>query len=699
MTGKHPNLYNTQHSPLGAFSTFTLGDFGAKGGFGCGLSKPADESVFIGYKTPDGKAYSLPFFEQGTDDAERYDVEGGAKGGDTIQAISPDEFQRTLGMTSDTWEAGPLSFRILTPLKRAPEPGHAPVEAIDLAYLPSILAELTFDNTEGQDEIQVFFGYCGKDPYSAMRPIQGDKVVGVAQGSLCGIFAQQGQMEAKLHHDPLKALNEQNDWNKPWQLGTNGFLVGTVAPGELKTFDLSICFYQGGDITTGRVCRFAYTQYFLDLEDVADVTFDRWFELRAMAEEDDNIALESKDQSWLLAQAVHSYFASTQLLIDDRGELVWVVNEGEYRMMNTFDLLADHLFFELDHNPWTVRNALDQFADRYSYHDQVVEHESKKIYPGGVSFTHDMGVCNNFSPIGRSSYEKAELDDCFSFMTMEQLTNWILCAWMYVHVTEDWGWVRRRHGLLLECLDSLLARDHPDPSLRNGVMKLDSSFCALGAEITTYDSLDQSLGQARNNLYLAVKTWAAYIALESIFDTVFPHDRAQDAKEGAGRVAETVAAALREDGTIPAVLGEGVESRIIPAIEGLAFPLVAGRFDTLEKEGPYGHLISALETHLKTVLRPGICLFSDGGWKMSSTSENSWLSKIFLCQFVSEAVFGLPLPEDRAKADEAHVNWLLHPESRYWAFSDQIVSGIAKGSKYYPRGVTAWLWLNEDPVV
>jgi hypothetical protein len=84
---------------------------------------------------------------------------------------------------------------------------------------------------------------------------------------------------------------------------------------------------------------------------------------------------------------------------------------------------------------------------------------------------------------------------------------------------------------------------------------------------------------------------------------------------------------------------------------------------------------------------------------MSSTSENSWLSKIFLCQFVSEAVFGLPLPEDRAKADEAHVNWLLHPESRYWAFSDQIVSGIAKGSKYYPRGVTAWLWLNEDPVV
>ena len=25
------------------------------------------------------------------------------------------------------------------------------------------------------------------------------------------------------------------------------------------------------------------------------------------------------------------------------------------------------------------------------------------------------------------------------------------------------------------------------------------------------------------------------------------------------------------------------------------------------------------------VLKPGLCLFEDGGWKLSSTSDNSWL--------------------------------------------------------------------------
>jgi len=32
----------------------------------------------------------------------------------------------------------------------------------------------------------------------------------------------------------------------------------------------------------------------------------------------------------------------------------------------------------------------------------------------------------------------------------------------------------------------------------------------------------------------------------------------------------------------------------------------------------------------------------------------------------------------------------------YWSWSDQIVAGVAKGSKYYPRGVTAALWLEES---
>ena len=53
-----------------------------------------------------------------------------------------------------------------------------------------------------------------------------------------------------------------------------------------------------------------------------------------------------------------------------------MVNEGEYCMMNTLDLAVDHVFWELDHNPWLVRNLLDEFVRRYSYTDEVKVYKS-----------------------------------------------------------------------------------------------------------------------------------------------------------------------------------------------------------------------------------------------------------------------------------------------------------------------------------
>jgi hypothetical protein len=47
------------------------------------------------------------------------------------------------------------------------------------------------------------------------------------------------------------------------------------------------------------------------------------------------------------------------------------------------------------------------------------------------------------------------------------------------------------------------------------------------------------------------------------------------------------------------------------------------------------------------------------------------------------------------RADAAHVKWQTDG-SAYWACSDQIVSGQARGSRYYPRIVTTALWLDEQ---
>ncbi|MBW7461978.1 glycoside hydrolase family 52 protein, partial [Paenibacillus sepulcri] len=136
----------------------------------------------------------------------------------------------------------------------------------------------------------------------------------------------------------------------------------------------------------------------------------------------------------MLNHAIHSYYGSTQLL-EAADEPIWIVNEGEYRMMNTLDLTADQLFYELKMNPWTVRNELELFVKRYSYEDKVRFPGDEREYPGGIAFTHDVGVANVFSRPQYSAYELAGIDDCFSYMSHEELVNWLLCALVYIEQT------------------------------------------------------------------------------------------------------------------------------------------------------------------------------------------------------------------------------------------------------------------------
>jgi hypothetical protein len=57
---------------MGAHASFTLGMFGANGGMGLEMGTPANQSVFVGYRTHSGRTALLPFFESLTNDAERF---------------------------------------------------------------------------------------------------------------------------------------------------------------------------------------------------------------------------------------------------------------------------------------------------------------------------------------------------------------------------------------------------------------------------------------------------------------------------------------------------------------------------------------------------------------------------------------------------------------------------------------------------
>ena len=697
MTGRG-TLFNAHHAPVGAFASFTLGARGPKGGLGLELGKPADENIFVGVERRDGRGYeALPFFASSADSARRYDVSADApiKQG-RARPFPERSLRRDFRLGTDTWQAGDLTLSIYAAPKSVPDPASANRSALRRALVPAVFAELTIDNRRGKRPRRAFFGFEGSNPFYNTRRLDDvslGRFTGVGQGPVTAIVSDSPGVYSGCGFTLDQCLEPDLEENLAFGLGGVGALMAVVPAGRRKTFRFAVCFYRDGTVTSGLPARYFYTLLFRSLEDAALYALKNFDEQKRLALEADRtplLARLSPDRRFHVCQAVRSYMGSTEFLLTEDGEPLWGVNEGEYRMLNTFDLTVDHLFFELDRNPWVVRNQLDWFVRRYSYTDTVRLPGDSKEYPGGISFSHDMGIGNCISRPGHSSYERFGMTGCFSHMTHEQLVNWVCCASTYVLKTGDTRWLRGNTSVFRQCLRSLVNRDHPDPQQRDGVMSADASRCRGGSEITTYDSLDPSLGQARNNLYLAVKTWAAYLGLREVFSLLHQGKDSRQATDQARRCADTIQSALTRQGFIPAIIGEGNTSRIIPAIEGLVFPLFWNKPALWGKTGEFASLHRALGTHLSTVLRPGICKFRDGGWKLSSTNDNSWLSKIYLCQHVAERVFGMA--SDR-KADTTHKAWLLDPENSYYAWSDQMVRGKARGSKYYPRGVTSWLWL------
>lgn len=690
-------FYNTQHSPVGAQASFTLGMRGKSGGLGIGLAGPALENFWIGYEDADqGVLRCLPFFEGANyHEEERFGLAADSPSGRwPVVAFADNEVQRHLDAGRDTWQAGGLTFSIFTQVPKLEDPQDNERSELKLGLIPGLLCELALDNSRGSKAQRVFIGWQGGNPQWAMRVLRSQDMVGMAQGGQNGFFgaAIDGWM-ASLAFSPTEALERIRDTalgqNRLWGLGICGMLAFEVEAGQKKCCPLAVPFFQNGVFTTGRRCRPWYNKWWDSLEDVAWELLVNLKSLRKRAEQASSLCESwglSEERRWMLVQALHSYYGSTLLLEDiDRAEApLWVVNEGEYRMLNTLDLTVDHIFFEMAYHPWTVRSVLEQFRKRHSYKDAL-----------GISFAHDMGVGGAFAPVGRSAYELAGQQGCFSFMTAEELVNYILCAISYARVGGGHDWLDAQGDLLSELYASLSARCKDESGNPTGVVQKDSSLCAGGSEITTYDSLDPALGRARMNLYLAVKCWAAWIGLYQMFERKNNEAAASTSWDNAILAGQTVMQAVDPaTGLIPALLDGSCRSAILPAIEGLVFPAWWGDTKMVAPDGPFASLLRALRRHTEVALESGKCVFPDGGLRISETSNNSWLSKLYLWQAVCERVLLWQWPA-MDEADRAHRAWLQDSGNALYAWSDQYMAGKVCGSRYYPRGVTAVLWVPE----
>jgi hypothetical protein len=686
--------YHTQHSPFGAFASFTVGLVDSPGGFGQSLRGPAKQNVYVGFRGPAHQEWQLlPFL------TPPKSQEGAFTGDTTVvqpprgfNALHPADYERTLGWASDTWraDASRFGFSLLSPFDKVPDPAKMSKSTARFHLAPVVTGWIEYDNRAGKAPVELIFGIGNGD--DTLRPLTdtSKSLLGFAGGTAFGYATSPARGIAMRQGFDVLAPKFK-DYRGLLVIAGETALVFTVPAGQRKRFPLALGFYAAGTITTGLSSTFAYTRVFRDLEDVLTHGLTEHARYTKLAAQRDRELAKSRldaDQKFLIAQATHSYLGNSQLMWQ-KNQPLWIVNEGEYRMINTFDLTVDHVFFELAWLPWAVRDTLDLFVDRYSYRDQL-----------GLSFTHDMGVNNFFTPPGRSSYECDNIEGCFSHMTMEQLLNWVLTATTYAAHTGDNAWLRANQKTLLACADSLHRRDHPDASKRDGILKHDTSRCGEeGSEITTYDSLDVSLGQARNNLYLAVKTLGAWVLLENAFATLKLPKASADARATADLLAQTLTTKFESDtGFFPAVFEKGNRSRILPAVEGFVYPLFLGYKDAVDRNGRFAPLFKQLSQHMAQALQTGICLDEkSGGWKMSSTSTNTWFSKIAIAQHVVRELFPEVMNDAARRGDRVHADWQRTPGCGEHAMCDQIRSdsGIVCGSRYYPRGVSAYLWLSE----
>jgi len=642
--------------------------------------QPPHQSVFLGAWRPGRELRLFPFL---TEERQRLVEDRADRGATDLTVLAPSQITRKTLWASESFSIPELSLTIHTPFGPVFEPEGLDREEQRRQFCPALIAELTLDNRGSDEELCAVFGLSGVD--HALSPWN-SALAGVACGRGWGFAVERTSAKVSEHQAwclPESVISQGEGKEGFHRLGSEGGLVVHTEPNTLRTLRIALGTWQEGPVTSGLEAKLFYSTCFTGLQDVlAFALGNAEFFLRSSVQR--NAELEacplSADRRFLLAHATRSYLANTEFLVTAEGRTIFLVNEGEYRMMNTLDLVVDQAFWELRYHPWTVRNELETALGQGSYHDAY-----------GLCFCHDLGVGQAFSPPGTSSYELAGLRDCYSYMTFEELLNWILTAGMYFTTTGDFPWLTRLAPVLETLWDSLSARDTDG----DGLMDLDSDRCWGGAEITTYDSLDTSLGQARKSLYLGVKTWAAGLTFARLFDVLGHRASAESAERLAKRAAATLV--LRFDaaeGFIPAVFEAGNRSRIIPAVEALIYPWFLGDRDAVDPAGRFAPLLAVLKTHLSTVLQPGVCLDAQsGGWKLSSTSQNTWMSKIFLNQFVAKAILKMDFAEE-AHWDAIHAGWMRQGCAEF-AATDQVDSRCGRdlGSRLYPRLVTAILWM------
>ena len=339
------NSFHAHHSPMGAHASFTIGMFGANGGMALEKGTPGDQSVFIGYRSDSGKTRLFPFYKNLTNDAERFSQDDTVKEQKTSE-FNTDEIKRNYQWSTDQFIAPGIDFKIRTPFFSIPDPDVASNDALKKASCPASFIEVTLSN-DTDESWQGFFAIQGDTPWTPLSSCK-DGLRGMITRNEMGFASDDDSVSEFIDFGIEQALARTHK-TPNFLLGPIGGLSFTVASGSKKTVRIAIGYYKSGEATFNRSASYWYTKHFNSIESVFSYALKEFEAFTEVAVKSDNELSAynlSDDQKFLIAHATRSYYGSTEWLVENEKPL-WLVNEGEYLMINTLDLTIDMAFFEL----------------------------------------------------------------------------------------------------------------------------------------------------------------------------------------------------------------------------------------------------------------------------------------------------------------------------------------------------------------
>jgi hypothetical protein len=667
---------NVDHAPMGACSTIT---YGYKGDI-CGLGTETGNFPYWKNDSIGGGGGGMLVALSGSSGLQLLPFLASASSISTNAGYFPDaSIQRSLTPCTDEFSvagAG-LAFTHYTPTWQMADLSAATLSEKKRYFLPATWMVFTITNTNSTPE-DFYFGL-------PVAVTQRTFANGAYQGFTLGeaaLAAQSGSCEV-LSGARLTSVFSGMTQGFAFHLG--------VPAGQTRSLMVVIAFYRSAVLDSRTGASYYYTSLYPSIDSVIDSAFAGFGDAQTRCQQLATVMSRAglnPYRQFLACHALHSYMADSACLIDNKGGVSWREVEGIFDFINTFDLTVDHAFYDSLMQPWALRNVLDTFSGAlpgtgYNFDIPLYSPTGTQVSSHGFSFYHDMGL---FPTSGTGPAYGGS-------MGAEELQNWILSAGLYWSRTGDNAWLTNNAAVLQKCLNSMLSRDDTNSSTRDGITKNVNS-----GEITTWDDLDLSLQRPAFSGRLAVRNWAGYLALNAMFSQIGDATDASTCENMAAVAAQTIVNRWNSYqgtlGYIPALLDGSSTAATIPMVEGLEYPAAMGLTNAIDRTGgPYASMLQALSNHVVAVLIPGRCLdATSGAWLSTSASAITWQSKMFIDQYVAEAILGITNNNVNGAVDQIHVSVQMQG-APFQGYSDAFYgTGALQGGHHYPRGITSALW-------